>query len=119
MLLQSILQGLTGPLLPNTAVAKALGASAPKTTEDSKALDAPAPKTTEESAKSGRKLLQGGGRGNSGSSSQRNNMWAMKNTQSAIRAAASGRTPASYATASGSRNARSAGSRCVNCAWKF
>jgi hypothetical protein len=104
LLLQSILQGLNGPLLPNTSVAKALTAAVAK--------------TTTESATTGRKLLQGG-RGNSGSSSQRNNMWATKNTQSAIRAAASGRTPASYATAAGSRNARNAASRCVNCSWKF
>jgi uncharacterized surface protein with fasciclin (FAS1) repeats len=96
---KSILQGVSGALVPNTAVAKTLGAAAPA--------------TTTESGKTGRKLLQ------ERAGSQQNNMWAMKNTQSAIRAAASGRTPASYATSSGSRNARVAGSRCVNCSWKF
>lgn len=104
---QSILQGIDAPLLPNTAIAKALGVSdTPKTAKEGGA------------AANGRKLLQGGGRGSgrsSGSGSQRNNVWAAQNTQAAIRAAAKGRTPASYATASGSRNAHAAGSRCVNC----
>jgi hypothetical protein len=106
--LQSILQGVDAPLVPNTAVAKLLGATdAPKAASDSK---------------TGRKLMQGGGRGSGGGGGggsrgrgDRNNIWAAQNTQSAIRAAASGRTPASYASSAGSRNARNAGARCVNC----
>jgi hypothetical protein len=94
--LQSILQGVDAPLVPNTAVAKLLGAS----------------------DKAGRKLLQGG-RGSGGGGSRgrgdRNNIWAAQNTQAAIKAASSGRTPARYAAAAGSRNARNAGARCVNC----
>jgi hypothetical protein len=95
--LQSILQGVDAPLVPNTAVAKLLGAS----------------------DKAGRKLLQGGrgsgGGGGSRGRGDRNNIWAAQNTQAAIKAASSGRTPARYAAAAGSRNARNAGARCVNC----
>lgn len=98
---QSILQGIDAPLLPNTAIAKALGVSGtPKTANEGGA------------AANGRKLLQGGG-----SRSQRNTYFAAQNTQAAIRAAAAGRTPVSFSTASGSRNARAAGQRCVNCVW--
>jgi hypothetical protein len=43
------------------------------------------------------------------------NTWTAQNTQSAIRAAAAGTIPASYATAAGSRNAQLAGGGCVNC----
>jgi hypothetical protein len=103
--MQSILQGVDAPLVPNTAIAKLLGAAdAPKAASDSKA---------------GRKLMQGGGRGGGGGGSRgrgdRNNIWAAQNTQAAIRAAASGRRPASYASVAGTRNARNAGARCVNC----
>jgi len=103
MPVQSVLQGIDGPLVPNTAVAKVLGGGA---------------KTADEKASAGRRLMQGGRGGVSGSSSgsaQKNSMWAAQNTQSAIRAAASGRAPASYATARGSRNARNANQRCANC----
>jgi hypothetical protein len=43
------------------------------------------------------------------------NSWTAQNTQSAIRAAAVGNIPASYATAAGSRNAQLAAGGCVNC----
>lgn len=108
--MQSVLQGINAPLVPNTAVAKVLGAAADaaKTTTEK----APAAKPADATASTGRKLLQ---RSRSG---QRGNNWAAQNTQSAIRAAAAGKTPVSYATAAGSRNAWNAGRRnCVNCFW--
>lgn len=90
------MQGIDGPLVPNTAVAKLLGGGA---------------KTADERASTGRRLMQGTRSG----AGQKNAMWAAQNTQNAIRAAASGRAPASYATARGSTNARNANQRCVNC----
>jgi hypothetical protein len=99
---QSILQGVDAPLVPNTAVAKALGAAS-----DAKTAAEQGPKTAD--TKSGRKLLQ------RSRSAGRNNNWSAQNTQSAIRAAAAGRTPVSYATAAGTRNARNANRGCVNC----
>lgn len=99
---QSILQGVDAPLVPNTAVAKVLEA-----TNDAKTAAEQGPKASDN--KSGRKLLQ------RSRSAGRNNNWSAQNTQSAIRAAAAGRTPVSYATTAGSRNARNANRRCVNC----
>jgi IS5 family transposase len=99
---QSILQGLDAPLVPNTAVAKVLEAA-----NNAKTAAGQGPKAAD--SKSGRKLLQ------RSRSASRNNNWSAQNTQSAIRAAAAGRTPVSYATAAGSRNARNANRGCVNC----
>lgn len=100
---QSVLQGIDAPLVPNTAVAKLLGAA-----DAAKTAAEKGPQPT------GRKLLQGG-RGGGGSRTDKLNNWAAQNTQSAIRAAASGRAPASFATAAGSQNARNANRRCANC----
>lgn len=107
--MQSVLQGVDAPLVPNTAVAKVLGASADaaKTTTEKAAA-----KPADAKASTGRKLLQ------RSRSANRGNNWAAQNTQSAIRAAAAGRAPVSYATAAGSRNAWNAGrANCVNCFW--
>jgi len=93
---KSVIQGIDGPLVPNTAVAKVLGGGA---------------KTADEKASTGRRLMQG----NRGGAAQKNSMWGAQNTQAAIRAAASGRAPASYATTRGSSTARNANQRCVNC----
>lgn len=99
---KSILQGLDAPLVPNTALAKVLGAA-----NNAKTAAEQGPKVAD--SKSGRKLLQ------RSRSASRNNNWSAQNTQSAIRAAAAGRTPVSYATAAGSRNAHNANRGCVNC----
>lgn len=108
---QSVLQGIDAPLVPNTAVAKVLGAAPAANPATEKA---PAPKPA--GSTSGRKLLQrGGGSSGGGSRNDRANNWSAMNTQSAIRAAASGRAPSSYATASGRRNAANANRRCTNC----
>lgn len=113
--LQSILLGIDGPLVPNTAVAKALGAGdAAKTTTEKAAAAKPA----ENKATSGRKLLQRSGGAGGGSRNDRAGNWSAMNTQASIRAAATGRAPASYATAAGRSSAQQAGRRCVNCvAW--
>lgn len=124
---KSVLQGVDAPLLPSTPAARALVAAAaePKQTTskpDSKDKEEDGEKkkqaSKEEEAKSatGRKLLQGGRAG--GGSRTRggaNNLHAAMNTQAAIKRAATGRVPASYATAAGSRNARAASANCVNC----
>lgn len=82
---KSVLMSLDAPLLPKIpAVAKLTAASS-----------------------SGRKLLQ------RSRSSRRDSNSAATNTQAAIRAAARGTVPVSYATSAGSRNAQRAG--CVNC----
>lgn len=112
--LQSILQGIDAPLVPNTAIAKALGADAAKTTTEKAAASSAKPADN----KSGRKLLQRSGSAGGGSRNDRAGNWSAMNTQASIRAAASGRAPASYATAAGRTNANNAGRRCVNCvAW--
>jgi hypothetical protein len=100
MHVQSVLQGIDAPLVPNTAVAKVLGATPAANTATEAA---PKPATSN----AGRKLLQRSRSANRGSN------FAAQNTQSAIRAAAAGRTPVSYATRAGSNKARNA--RCVNC----
>jgi hypothetical protein len=110
MHLQSVLQGIDAPLVPNTAVAKVLGAAPAANTATEKA---PAPKPA--NSATGRKMLQRSGGSGGGSRNDRANNWSAMNTQSAIRAAASGRAPSSYATASGRRNAANANRRCTNC----
>lgn len=84
---KSMIIALDAPLLPNIpAVAKLTGASG------------------------GRKLLQR----SRGTQRSHSNNWSAQNTQRAIRAAASGNIPVSYATRAGVRNAQFAGS-CPNC----
>uniref|UniRef100_A0A383W7G9 FAS1 domain-containing protein n=1 Tax=Tetradesmus obliquus TaxID=3088 RepID=A0A383W7G9_TETOB len=95
---QSIIQGINGILAPNTGVVQLLANS--------------------NSAGTGRRhrrrrLLQAS-RSRSTRQSKANT-WTAQNTQSAIRAAAVGNIPASYATAAGSRNAQLAAGGCVNC----
>lgn len=116
---QSVLQGLDAPLVPNTAVAKVLetgataagggNTAAATTTKTAEEKGASKPQADTNKSTNGRKLLQRHRTANRG------NNWSAQNTQSAIRAAASGRVPASYATARGSQNARGGNRGCVNC----
>jgi hypothetical protein len=99
---------VNGPLVPNTAVAKALaGGDAKTATEKAPAAASNKP--------SGRKLMQGNSGGGSRSRGAANAQWAAQNTQDAIRAAASGRRPVSYATAAGTRSTHAVSSNCINC----
>lgn len=87
--LQSIILALDQPLLPSFVIAKNLLAAA-------------------KLGGTGRRLLQSNRRSHA-------NNWSAQNTQRAIRAAARGDIPVSYATRAGTRNAQLARGGCVNC----
>ncbi|KAF8059748.1 hypothetical protein HT031_005156 [Scenedesmus sp. PABB004] len=98
---KSIVQGINNILRPNDAALAPLfsgGGAAPA------------------SGQAGRHLLQRH-RGGGAARSHANN-WGAQNTQRAIRAAARGDIPVSYATRAGSRNAQLARGGCANC-WRW